>query len=102
MQFAKQCLFGFLAFRNAALWKLPSSTAGASTNKYLTIIADQHDPDIGAKTMHIDKVTHKFDDCFTGAYSAAIKTPQKQEFVCSYECFAYACANESTRFHLFA
>ena len=44
--------------KTPALRELPAATAGAPAQKYLAIIADQYDPDIGPKTFGVDEIGH--------------------------------------------
>ena len=58
MQFPEQRLFGRFLALHAALGELPAAAVAATAEEYLAAVADQHDPDVGAKSLGVDEIGH--------------------------------------------
>jgi hypothetical protein len=66
LQLSIQRLLGTLVTTHAALRELPATPAGTAAEQHLPIVADQHDPDVGAKPFGVDEICHQRDwqpDC---------------------------------------
>src|SRR5262249_45827222 len=58
LELAIQSLLRRFVLAHATLGKLPSAPTRATPQKNLAVIANQYDPDIGAKPICIDEVAH--------------------------------------------
>jgi hypothetical protein len=58
LQLPIQRLLGSLVAQDAALRELPAAPACPAAEQHLPIVADQYDPDVGAKPFGVDEVCH--------------------------------------------